>query len=44
MKVGICDSANINGIVTEINYSPPDEIVLMLIVATDRSAEDLIHE
>lgn len=44
MKVGVCDSADIDGIVTEIDYSPPDDIVLMFIVAADCPAEDLIHE
>lgn len=44
MKVGICDSADIKGIVTEIDDSPPDDIVLMLIVAADRPAENPIHK
>ncbi len=44
MKVGICDSADINGIVTEINDTPADDIVLMFIVAADCSSENLVHE
>jgi hypothetical protein len=44
MKIGICDSADIDGIVTEIDDSPADDIVLMFIVAADRPAEDPVHE
>ncbi|MGZ8234117.1 hypothetical protein, partial [Methylobacter tundripaludum] len=35
---------DIDGIVTEIDDSPTDEIVLMFIMAADRPAEDLVHE
>ena len=44
MKVGICDSADIDGIVTEIDNTPIDDVVLMFIVAAYRPAKNLMHE
>lgn len=44
MKVWINNPANINGVMTQINYSPTDDVILMLIVATDQTAKYLIHK
>lgn len=44
MQVGVAKAADIKRIVAEIDDAAADDIVLVLVVAADDSAEDLAHK